>query len=640
MATPERPDTAEAEDKRFLFKSHSTNIDRLAAPARSAFSKWNSSILDTWMWEIFSITFSTLCLLAIVGIIRFYDQKKTPSFPHGLTLNAIVSILATCSKSALLCMIGTSVGQLKWLWFSGRKERPLYDLQSFDDATRGPWGSMMVLMRWPHKGHFLISLGALITVVSLAFDPFAQQILRFPVRQAPSASSIATAKQAILPWHPQTTQTEDAVFDVIETGIFSAGFELDPVCPSGNCTWPPFHSAGWCSKCEDVTSEAKLVGCDISSLNTSRRGDQTVPCNITFPDGSWIKSDLQGFWNGTIPGQVLSLPSVQVKAVNDQLNGPYLSQSILGVSSPVSAFVFVELEIYSTPSSETFPVELLQKRMNVSRATECVLSPCVRTYNMSVTEGVLSTQTSLPDFGEVYHPENYPGRDRELQGSVFLDEAEYEKATSCWKPEHGGSVDVMLTEETWPIASNLWNTDTKFAGCPVTDPFYYCDFVGMYTSQFLYNVSERIWQRTYWSAPDGDSTSSSLHRIRRSDFAYIMENVAASMTRYGQNISNQMAYGTVYETQTYVSVDWAFLALPAVLVSLGIVFLALAIMVNSREALTLWKSSLFPVIYHGLAEMGVDEFATLSSMERKAQEITVKLEVLDTGKRRLMVQNG
>ncbi|KAG2415018.1 hypothetical protein HFD88_006208 [Aspergillus terreus] len=326
------------------------------------------------MWEIFSITFSTLCLLAIVGIIRFYDQKKMPSFPHGLTLNATVSILATCSKSALLCMIGTSVGQLKWLWFSGRRERPLYDLQSFDDATRGPWGSMMLLMRWPHKGHFLISLGALITVVSLAFDPFTQQILRFPIRRAPSASNIATAKQTILPWIPDNGLIVEDMFDVIEIGIFSVGFELDPICPSGNYTWPPFQSAGWCSKCEDVTSQAKLVGCDISSLNTSRHEDQTVPCNITFPDGSWIKSDFQGFWNETIPGQVLSIPAVQVQTVNDQWRGPYLNQTILGVYSPVSAVVFVQLEVYNTFDPKAYPVELLQKMLHITRATECVLS--------------------------------------------------------------------------------------------------------------------------------------------------------------------------------------------------------------------------------------------------------------------------
>lgn len=33
-----------------------------------------------------------------------------PDFPKGLTLNTIVSILATGSKSALLCMVRTSIG--------------------------------------------------------------------------------------------------------------------------------------------------------------------------------------------------------------------------------------------------------------------------------------------------------------------------------------------------------------------------------------------------------------------------------------------------------------------------------------------------------------------------------------------------
>ncbi|KAL4891331.1 hypothetical protein BDV59DRAFT_182242 [Aspergillus ambiguus] len=638
MSAPERPKKADAEDRRFFSKSHFARIVRLAVPSRSGFSKWDSLILDTWMWEIISMTFSTLCFLAIVGIMRFYDRKEIPSFPQGLTLNAIISILATGSKSSLLCMIGTSVGQLKWLWFSGGKKRPLYDLQSFDDVTRGPWGSIMVLMKWPHKGHLLISLGAIITIVSSAFDPFTQQILKFSVRQAPSASSVATAKQSILPWIPMNGGMEEAILYAIDTGVYSAGFELDPVCPSGNCTWLPFQSAGWCSKCEDVTSQATLVGCDITSLNTSRHEAQTVPCNITFPDGSWINSDVQGFWNETILGQVLSIPAVQLTAVNNQQYGPYLHESILGINSPVSAFAFVELEVYNAPVVKTYPVNLLQKMMNISRATECVLSPCVRTYNVSVTEGVSSIQASLPNFGEIFRPENYPGRDRMVQRYRFPGEEEYEKATACWKPEHGTSADVVVTEETWPITSNLWNNDTKFSGCPVNDYLYNRDFVGTFWSQYVYNASEQTWQSTYGSAPESGTTSAELSRIIDSDFAYIMGNVAASMTWYAHNLSNQMAYGTVYESQAYVSVDWAFLTLPAALISFGIVFLVLAIIVNSRKALGLWKSSLLPVIYHGLTEeIDFDEFASISSMERKAKETKVKLEVSSTGMRMLMV---
>ncbi|KAL4895068.1 hypothetical protein BDV59DRAFT_211901 [Aspergillus ambiguus] len=638
MAVPEKPD--KAEEERFLSKPHSARIYQLAAPFRNGFSKWNSLILDTWMWEIVSMTLSTLWFLAMVIVLRYYDQKELPSFPQGLTLNTIISILATSSKSALLCTIGTSVGQLKWLWFSGGRERPLYDLQSFDDASRGPWGSMMALMRRPRKGHFLISLAATITMISFAFDPFTQQILKFPVRQAPSDSSIATAKQAILPWIPMNGETDEAMINAINAGIYSTEFELDPMCPSGNCIWPPFQSAGWCNKCEDVTSQATLVGCDIASFNISRYEDQTVPCNITFPDGSWINSDVQGFWNETAHAQVLSIPSMLIATVNNQIDGPYLNQTILGVYSPLSAFVFIKFAVDSAFVAETYPAKELPKLMEITRATECVLSPCVRTYDISVSGGVPSTQTSLPEFGEIFHPEDYPGLEAVLQlHRVKLSEEESERITACWKPEQGGSVDVLLTEETWPITSNLWNNDLRFAGCPVSSSTYY-DFLEKICSSYVYNASGQTWRSAYWSPPEGDLPSASLLRVSRSNFSYIMGNIAASMTKYARDLSNQTAYGTVYESRTYVSVDWAFLTLPAALILFGFVFLASTITVNSRQNLSLWKTSLFPVLYHGLSkDMDVDDFVSVSSMERKAQEITLKLEVSNTGMRKFVVQN-
>lgn len=160
-----------------------------------------------------------------------------------------MSILATGSKSSLLCMIGTLIGQLKWIWFQDEKKHP------FDDASRGPWGSVMILLRGSRKGCFALSLGAIITVLSLAFDPFIQQILQFPVRQVGDGSSTAVVEQAVLPFKP-SDNVPDSFITAIETGFWSENFDLSPNCPSGNCTWPPFKSAGWCSRCENVTSTA------------------------------------------------------------------------------------------------------------------------------------------------------------------------------------------------------------------------------------------------------------------------------------------------------------------------------------------------------------------------------------------------
>lgn len=57
----------------------------------------------------------------------------------------------------------------------------MIDIQRFDDASRGPWGSLIFL--WKFRLTALTSSGeCLITIAALAIDLFAQQVLEFPFR--------------------------------------------------------------------------------------------------------------------------------------------------------------------------------------------------------------------------------------------------------------------------------------------------------------------------------------------------------------------------------------------------------------------------------------------------------------------------
>ncbi|OJJ85936.1 DUF3176 domain-containing protein [Aspergillus glaucus CBS 516.65] len=572
-------------------------------------SKCDFLILDTWFWEIVSITFSIACFIAICSVLLSYDQKAMPNFPKGLTLNTIVSILATGSKSALLCMVGTSIGQLKWIWFQGRKKRPVYDLQSFDDASRGPWGSVMILLRCSRKGSSVLSLGAIITVLSLAFDPFIQQVLRFPVRQVISSSSTAVVEQAVLAFKPTPGVTSDLFFGAIETGLWSGNFDLNPTCPSGNCTWPTFQSAGWCSKCENVTSAATLVGCDIASFNTSSHEAQVVPCSITLSDGTWFDNAIEGAWQDTVYGGhfVLDFSTEQIAKVNNR-TGPYLNQSILGVWSPLMAVSYIELSPLWNSTAAKFKEKL------------------------EINHGVPSIQTSSPEFGEIFYSGNdsiIPYRDSFKDSKAI----EYggQQDRKCWKPERGALVNVTLTKDNWPPESTLWE-NAQFAGCPVPEDPSYSWVNGVTTLSMLYNNTDQLWHWCMKTAPD-----LALQRINGPNFADVMSNIAASMTKYARDISNQTVQGIAYVPQVYVSVDWAFLILPGLLILLGIIFLLLTISVNSKHDLGLWKSSILPAIFHGLpGGMISNEYSTASTMERVAQEATVSLEVSDSEKRLLL----
>jgi hypothetical protein len=122
-------------------------------------------------------------------------------------------------------------------------------MQVFDSASRGPLGSLFLILQ--HKGQTLVLLGVTITVLSLIFDLFMQQVLTYPIRErlVNGTSGGATTNRALIA--PLELLGEDA-HRIVYTGQFSDSLDLTPTCPSGNCTWEPFRSVGICSACEDI----------------------------------------------------------------------------------------------------------------------------------------------------------------------------------------------------------------------------------------------------------------------------------------------------------------------------------------------------------------------------------------------------
>lgn len=119
--------------------------DQLPKPlARASTTFYERIISDWWWWELASWLLSFCCFSAIVGLLLYYDGKRQPtSVVKGITLNALIAIFAAIAKASMILPVSEAIGQLKWIWF--RRERKLYDFITFDNATRGPWGSFMLL---------------------------------------------------------------------------------------------------------------------------------------------------------------------------------------------------------------------------------------------------------------------------------------------------------------------------------------------------------------------------------------------------------------------------------------------------------------------------------------------------------------
>jgi Protein of unknown function (DUF3176) len=119
--------------------------DNAPGPARI---KQRPSIFRSLIWEILCFVLATTSLVALVAILWSCNKKVIPNWSLGhtaITLNSIVSILSTIFRSSLLVPVASGIGQSCWTWYV--RARPLSDLCYYDSASRGPLGSLRLLVR-------------------------------------------------------------------------------------------------------------------------------------------------------------------------------------------------------------------------------------------------------------------------------------------------------------------------------------------------------------------------------------------------------------------------------------------------------------------------------------------------------------
>lgn len=90
----------------------------------------------------------------------------------------------------MLLPVTECISQSRWLWFSQRPQK-LINFQTFDEASRGPWGALQLLIRMRGRT-ILASAGGFTVLAAMAVDPFTQQVLSYPPipTKSPGNSSI------------------------------------------------------------------------------------------------------------------------------------------------------------------------------------------------------------------------------------------------------------------------------------------------------------------------------------------------------------------------------------------------------------------------------------------------------------------
>ena len=553
------------------------------------------------------LLFSIACFIAICIVLMVFQNKVRPEMAYDLSLNAIVSVLATGCKSALILVVGEAICQLKWLHFGNSEHKKLSDMQEFEEASRGPLGSLTILVR--HRANSLVSVGAAVVVLMLAFEPFMQQLISYPVWPVEVPNGQAIAKQLynfgygdrVMPTTPPEGFSDVTRWkNAFVRGAWSDGsFNSQPIYSSGDCAWETFSSLGICSRCWDLTSSTQLK-CELPTSATHSNGSCQIVMPITNMAGHAFQVELDYLISQPNPPRVaedyisLSFPTSMVWMAFDSYDADFPSFNTTtfdGMVEPLVAYAYAQIE-FEMPSdtSSSAPVS---ESISIKNMTMCSQGSCLRDYNISMHNGQASIQTTNIDFG------------KRFVAAVPANGSTMGATMMCWAPKS-----KLESKAAFTTCTELYMVSGSSHGF----------FPGESTTRFENETGQ--WTE---ESDVNDNDSPIMKRIEDIGFEKMISNIAASFTQTGLEISNDTFSGTVHASKVFVSVQWYRLILPTLLMVTGTSFFAVTVLVNKRAKIPLWKSSALAPFYHGLEKVGEGHFVSTSAMEKTAKGVELQL---------------
>jgi Protein of unknown function (DUF3176) len=111
---------------------------------RSWLQRW---FHDWWLLET-TCLFLSAAFMAVIGVLgwRYNGTEMPQAWAFGITLNALVAILAAFSRVSLLFPAAEALGQIQW-YFSSKDAQRREDFEISEEARRGPLGSIKLLAR-------------------------------------------------------------------------------------------------------------------------------------------------------------------------------------------------------------------------------------------------------------------------------------------------------------------------------------------------------------------------------------------------------------------------------------------------------------------------------------------------------------
>ena len=538
---------------------------------------WTWIATDSWTLEYAALMIAVASLASIGILFGIYGEHPASAWTYTVTLNSVLSTLATVMKGSMLLPVGACLSQLKWTWYHHEK-RSLLHFQLFDAASRGPLGAASLL--YQIRSWHLASIGAIVTLIALASDASVQQSVLYPSRTINDTASVPFSQSYGLVGAYRGSRSgydyevEQSMKAAIYNGIFYhnasvTGAAIPVNCPTGNCTFPEYASMAICSRCRNVTSSIKDV---CVPVDTTRAWDNvpnscamqaTLPNGLTMHNGSYI---------------------------NTSTNQPLNEETSTGFWNLVNLTVLIA---YVDIQFSDFGNYYLNYRN--ATAFDCDFYFCVQKYASKVSNGIFSEHILA----------NFTG-----------DETSYRRRKGGW----GKDWVVKVPKGHLPSASNLtFSVDDRSADALL---FYLGKlFKGNGSGNLDSGFSSDVMEGIFLKGP--------------SNVPQIMANVATTMTNNLRLKSRTVAVGTAIALETYIHVQWLWLLLPLIMVSLATILLALTVWQSRRWDIPNWRSSALAAMMHGVQEdeagaLNMRALALLgkeriSELERWSEAVQVRL---------------
>ncbi|KAK8104944.1 hypothetical protein PG999_008303 [Apiospora kogelbergensis] len=571
-----------------------------------------------WKAEILLGLVAVASALAIIVLLVFANRRPLDSFK--LPLGLVIAVLGATTRGTLAFAIGACLAQEKWNWLR-RGPDSLISFKKFDEASRGPMGSIELLY-WLNLRHWA-TLGALVTVLLLGFDPLLQGAISYegqlvdaqhllpptiPFGGRLDAGSYAPNPNAAT--HGQASQHDNKTMVSLEhfssapdlsmaTAIYN-GFTSTPSivnfhCPSGNCTWPPFLSLGVCSSCNDVSShlikETEMATSGTVSINTKQLEQPYTKYSLPYaslsnPDSSHDR-DLMAYMAVGLATNPNSTVSHQQ---NDRL---------------IAAIAIIQ-------AADTYEKEQTSWVKSKVTATECALYFCIKRFDASVVKGDLKenetqvgTERVKTSFGPavVSDVDRYGVLQETLGAGLYSDGGDVVRQDLQLRPTdtHPRATDLVIP--------SVFNISQNTVGSMI----YF-----IRNEMFLGGSKTLVWPR--FEADQGFFQSSAAQAFyQSSDLSQTMRRLATGITNWARdkssaattpNPNTTMAAATPQlQTQMlgtqqiwtlHVRVRWGYVSLPLATLLAGFVFVALSIRETRRLRLAPWKADVIATLAHSL----------------------------------------